>query len=306
MDTKTFFSWVPVVAAGATAVLSFSTQVSAATVNLGEATGYNVFVLGDFTSSYSDTEGKMAIGGNANLTGYSVALKDQGGDALVVGKDLKFQGGTVYGNAVVGGTSTVSNVDFQGGTLKSGNPIDFGKAKQSLLNLSASYLSSSAADAKVDAWGGITLEGNGSKNVFNLAGSALSNASSLNFKGVGSFIVNVSGNNLDLKNFGFFLNGVEKQNILFNFFEATNLTASGLGIEGSFLAPKAKVEFNNGQMNGTLVAASFTGNGQFNHVGRPPVEKPPASVPEPATLAGLGFFAAAALAASRRKAKQAA
>ncbi|MBW4487042.1 MAG: choice-of-anchor A family protein [Trichocoleus desertorum ATA4-8-CV12] len=303
MNTKTFFSWVPVVAAGATAVFGFSTQVSAATVNLGSATGYNVFVLGDVDLD-SDTEGKMAIGGDATLRNYSVGFKDQGGDALVVGKNLNFQGGTVYGNAFVGGTSTVSNVDFQGGALKSGNPIDFGKAKQSLLNLSASYLSGSASQADIKE-GGITLEGNGSNNVFNLAGAALNNASSLNFKGVGSFIVNVSGENIDIKNFGFNLGGVEKQNILFNFFEATNLTASGLGIEGSFLAPKAKAVFNNGQMNGTLVAASLEGNGQFNHVGRPPVEQPPASVPEPAALTGLGF-AAAALATSRRKTKQAA
>lgn len=304
MDTKTFFSWVPVVAAGATAVLGCSTQVSAATVNLDEATGYNVFVLGDVDLD-SDTEGKMAIGGNATLRNYSVGFKDQGGDALIVGKNLKFTNGTVYGNAVVGGTADLTNVDFQGGSLKSGNPINFGNAGQSLLNLSASYLSGSAVNADVKSWGEINLEGTGSTNIFSLAGADLGKATSLNFKGVGSFIVNVSGSDIDIKNFGFFLNGIEKQNILFNFFEATNLTASGLGIEGSFLAPKAKVTFNNGQMNGTLVAASLTGNGQFNHVGRPPVEKPPASVPEPATLAGLGF-AAAALAASRRKTKQAA
>jgi choice-of-anchor A domain-containing protein len=305
MNTKTFLSWVPVVAAGATAVLGFSTQVSAATVGLGAATGYNVFVLGDFTSSSSDTEGKVAIGGNANLQNYSVGLKDQGGDALVVGKNLDFQGGTVYGNAVYGGNANVTNVNFQGGFLQSGNPIDFGKAAQSLLNLSSSYLSGSATDAEVSPWGEITLDGKGSNNVFNLAGSDLSKASSLSFKGAESFIVNVSGSDIDLKNFGFNLGSVDKKNILFNFFEATNLTASSLGIEGSFLAPKAKVTFNNGQLNGTLVAASFAGNGQFNHVGRPPVEKPPASVPEPATLAGLGF-AAAALATSRRKNKQAA
>lgn len=304
MNTKSFFSWVPVVAAGATAVLGFSTQASAATINLGPATGYNVFVLGDVNLD-SDTEGKMAIGGNATLRNYSVGLMDQGGDALVVGRNLDFQNGTVYGNAVVGGTSKLTNVNFQGGGLKSGSPIDFGKAGQSLLNLSTSYLSNSATNAEVTSSGGINLAGTGSTNVFNLAGTALAKASSLNFNGSGSFIVNVSGKEVSFQNFGFFLNGIDKQNILFNFFEATNITASGLGIEGSILAPKAKVVFNNGQMNGTLVAASLEGNGQFNHVGRPPVEQPPASVPEPAALAGLGF-AAVALATSRRKTKQAA
>nr|WP_290227998.1 choice-of-anchor A family protein [Trichocoleus desertorum] len=303
MNTKTFFSWVPVVAAGATAVFGFSTQVSAATVNLGPATGYNVFVLGDVDLD-SDTEGKMAIAGNATLRNYSVGLMDKGGDALVVGGDLKFTNGTVYGNAVVGGTPQLTSVGFQGGVLKSGKPIDFAKAGQSLVNLSQSYLSGAASQADIKE-GGITLVGKGASNIFDLAGTDLAKASSLNFEGSGSFIVNVSGEEVSFKNFGFFLNGIDKQNILFNFFEATNLTASGLGIEGSILAPKASVVFNNGQMNGTLVAASVKGNGQFNHVSRPPVEQPPASVPEPAALAGLGF-AAAALATSRRKTKQAA
>jgi len=304
MNTKTFFSWVPVVAAGATAVLGFSTQASAATINLGPATGYNVFILGDINLD-SDTEGKMAIGGDATLRNYSVGLMDKGGDALVVGGDLDFQNGTVYGNAVVGGTAKLTSVDFQGGELKSGNRINFDQAAQSFLNLSQSYLSSSATDAEVTSWGGITLAGTGSSNVFNLLGSDLAKAKSLNFEGSGSFIVNVSGEEVSFGGFSFFPKGINKQNILFNFFEATNITASAVGIEGSILAPKAKVEFNNGQMNGTLVAASLEGNGQFNHVGRPPVEQPPASVPEPATLAGLGL-AAAALATSRRKTKQAA
>lgn len=301
---KNLLSWVPLAVASATAVTGFSTAVSAAHVNLGAATGYNVYVLGDVNLD-SDTEGKMAIGGDATLRNYSVGLKDQGGDALIVGGDLGFTNGTVYGNAVVGGKAELKNVDFQGGSLQQGNPIDFGKTAQSLLNLSQSYLSSAATQAEVTAWKAINLTATGSQNIFNLAGADLAKASSLNFMGSddASFVVNVSGNSISMQNFGFFLNGVKKQNILFNFFEANDLTASGLGIEGSILAPKANVTFNNGQMNGTLVAANLQGNGQFNHVGRPPAEQPPQSVPEPTAMAGLGL-ATAALVASRRKTKQ--
>lgn len=301
---KTLLSWVPLAVASAAAVTGFSTAVSAAQVNLGAATGYNVYVLGDVNLD-SDTEGKMAIGGDATLRNYSVGLKDQGGDALIVGGDLGFTNGTVYGNAVVGGKAELKNVDFQGGSLQQGNPIDFGKTAQSLLNLSQSYLSNAATQAEVTAWKAINFAATGSENVFTLAGADLAKASSLNFLGSddASFVVNVSGSSISMQNFGFFLNGVKKQNILFNFFEANDLTASGLGIEGSILAPKANVTFNNGQMNGTLVAANLQGNGQFNHVGRPPAEQPPKSVPEPTAIAGLGLVTAA-LAASRRKTKQ--
>lgn len=301
---KTLFSWVPLVVASATAVTGFSTAAHAAQVNLGAATGYNVYVLGDVDLD-SDTEGKMAIAGDATLRNYSVGLKDQGGDALIVGGDLGFTNGTVYGNAIVGGKAELKNVDFQGGSLQQGNPIDFGKTAQSLLNLSQSYLSNTATQAEVTAWKAINLTAKGSQNIFNLAGADLAKATSLNFLGSAddSFVVNVSGSSISMQNFGFFLNGVKKQNILFNFFEANDLTASGLGIEGSILAPKANVTFNNGQMNGTLVAANLQGNGQFNYVDRPPVEQPPKSVPEPTAIAGLGLVTAA-LAASRRKNKQ--
>ena len=303
---KAFFSWVPLVAAGATAVMGFSTQASAAGLNLGVAQSYNVFVLGNADLD-SDTEGKMAIGGDATLRNYSVGLLNQGGDALVVGDDLNFENGSVYGNAVVGGKANLKSVNFSGGELKSGKPIDFAQAGQSLLNLSQSYLSGSAINAEVSNSKAITFKGKGSANIFNLAGSDLANASSLTFEGSqdDTFVVNVSGSDISFKNFGFFLKGVNRSSILFNFADATKLTASSLGIEGSILAPKASFEFNNGQMNGTLIAASVKGNGQFNHVGRPPVEQPPESVPEPATLAGLGL-AAAAIATSRRKTKQAA
>lgn len=302
--SKTFSSWVPLAVASATAVMGLTTAASAAQVNLGAATDFNVYVFGDVNLD-SDTEGKMAIGGDATLRNYSVGLKDQGGDALIVGGDLDFKNGTVYGNAVVGGNANVSGVNFQGGSLQKGSPIDFGKTAQSLLNLSQSYLSNAATQAEVTAWNAINLTSKGSQNIFSLDGADLAKATSLNFMGAAddSFIVNVRGSNISMQNFGFFLNGVKKQNILFNFFEANNLTASGLGIEGSILAPKANVTFNNGQMNGTLVAANLQGNGQFNHVSRPPAEKPPQSVPEPASLAGLGL-AATALVTARRKTKQ--
>jgi len=40
-----------------------------------------------------------------------------------------------------------------------------------------------------------------------------------------------------------------------------------IGIEGSILAPKANVNFSSGQMNGQLVAKSFTGGGELHNYG---------------------------------------
>lgn len=73
---------------------------------LGIAGVYNVFILGDITT-VSDTEGRFAAGGNVNLTNYSVgdrltAAEVSLTDTLVVGGNLTFNGGTVYGNIVHG------------------------------------------------------------------------------------------------------------------------------------------------------------------------------------------------------------
>jgi choice-of-anchor A domain-containing protein len=52
--------------------------------------------------------------------------------------------------------------------------------------------------------------------------------------------------------------------VLFNFYQATTLRFEGVGIEGSVLAPNAKVEFSNGNINGVLAVGSLAGPGE-NH-----------------------------------------
>src|SRR5215472_6971420 len=48
---------------------------------LGVAGAFNVFVLGQVTQSYTDSEGRVAAGGNVSLTGYGIgsALSNSAG-----------------------------------------------------------------------------------------------------------------------------------------------------------------------------------------------------------------------------------
>ena len=57
-------------------------------------------------------------------------------------------------------------------------------------------------------------------------------------------------------------------------------------MEGSILAPYANVTGTSGQMNGTLIANSFTGNLQFNHnpYSGASFGVSTASTPEPGTM----------------------
>ncbi len=295
--------------------LGFSQKANA--TGLGVASDYNVFTTGNINQQYTDIEGKLAAGGNVNFVGsIGSNLATNSGNVVVAGNNLTLSNGQVSnGNAVYGGSANVaSNEGFPNGKLSQGNPIDFNAGGDELRSLSKN-LASLTPNGKttVESWGGIDLTGSNSQlNVFNLDGSALSktNNFTISSNSGSTVVVNVSGTTVSLQNFGFNISGTNTQNILYNFYEATNLTASGIGIEGSILAPLANFTFNNGHVDGNVVVASLTGNGESHNYlfqGNLPSTQntgQPKKVPEPANLVGLGLIAAI-LGLSRRQSDKA-
>lgn len=55
--------------------------------NLYGANDFNVFILNNYIAEYTDSEGKVAVGGNITLTDYSVAshLPKEDSPYLIVG-----------------------------------------------------------------------------------------------------------------------------------------------------------------------------------------------------------------------------
>ncbi|MDP5337690.1 MAG: choice-of-anchor A family protein [Nodularia sp. (in: cyanobacteria)] len=310
---------------GTIAITSFIQPAIAA--NLGIAQDYNVFVFGDMNQS-SDSEGRVAVGGNATFTNFGIAdrLSNSNGTdtRLVVGGDLTYNNGQIFGgNAVVGGTVNTPvyfNCSPNCG-VTSGNPIDFDAARQELNHLS-NHLGELAATTTTTQYnyGGIQLQGNNDDlNVFTIDGSKFSSSSYLDLKGVGSnstVLLNILGDSVNIQNFGLnYFDGVKKENVLFNFVDATQVTTTGFSFKGSVLATKANVNFNNGNVEGTIVASSLSGGGEFHNIqftgNLPPVSNqwhppddepittPPASVPEPSTILGM-FLVGTLMGFSRR------
>ncbi|MGE5411839.1 MAG: SdrD B-like domain-containing protein, partial [Clostridiales bacterium] len=128
------------------------------TMDLGPAKGYNLFVLGDITQPSSDTEGKVAVGGNASFANYSIGdkLPLNSGDVLIVDGTLTFTSGRVYNGNVAYGTSTnlpLSTVSIDGGELRQAHPIDFASAKTYFQHMSstlANYIANGSTEFK---WG---------------------------------------------------------------------------------------------------------------------------------------------------------
>jgi choice-of-anchor A domain-containing protein len=297
------------IAAPVLATVSFSNLAEAAT--FGPASNYNVFVFGDMNQS-SDAEGRVAVGGNANFTNFGIGDRlenSNGADTrLVVGGDLNYQGGQIFGGSAVVGGQVKSNVNFNCGSnckVSLGQPIDFGAAKTYLDGFSQQLGNLSNNGTTEYKWGGIHLQGgNSDLNVFTIDGSQFGNSSYLNLNGIQSgatVLFNILGDAVSIKNFGMNLNGINKENVLFNFVNATQVQTSGFSFAGSVLATNANFKFDNGNVEGRFIANSVTGSGEFHNVsfqGNVPVYTPsipesheppvkPTEVPEPSLVLGL-------------------
>jgi choice-of-anchor A domain-containing protein len=333
----------------ATAVVAgVATQAQAISYSLGDAAGYNVFVLNDYDLYNTDVEGKLAVGGDFTAQTFGVGSKlrgDSHGTTLLVGGDVTLENGKVYGDAVYGGSATVANnVGFEfrsenndiirRGSITKGSPIDFAAVGSYLKGLASSIYSTATSlvtTQKVEnQFGNIfttitgvkstvfyeqyqpgvtlaTLTGTDSDvNIFNLSGDWIKDIRKLTFKvpDASKVIVNVTGSTLNLSNFGIafgdkYCNDPAihfecrqiSQNVLFNFHEATDIDISQVGFMGSILAPNADVDFNNGHINGSLIASSLKGTGESHlYLYNGANGSSGASTPEPAALLGLGLL----------------
>lgn len=147
---------VGTVAAGETKKLTINCIAKIASnntnlVDLGTAKDFNLFVLNDLYQPSCDTEGKVAVGNDCFLQGYSIADKltgHDGEDMLIVGRKLTFKTGRVYyGNIVYGQSfyqdSLITNHDVQylaDGTIRKETVVDFAATETNLRNVSK-YLS---------------------------------------------------------------------------------------------------------------------------------------------------------------------
>ncbi len=230
---------------------------------------YNVFVLEDYNLG-ADVLGKVAAGGDINMTNFSVGASLEETDTanvMVSGGDMNLSNGGIWGDAVHGGAFNANtSVSFVRGAASQGTPIDF-VAEGNALRALSSRLNGLAANGTttVEAWGGVFFTGTDpSVNVFTVSASDLASAWTLFFNApAGSLaVINVSGTTASLRGGHVFSGGIDQTGILFNYTEATTFTANGYGLWGTMLAPYADVTFNNGSFDGGIYAKSLTGNAE--------------------------------------------
>ena len=291
-----------------------ASQASALTIDLGPATGYNLFVKENFNQPGADSHGKIAVGGNANIGSFDVAVNHDPDyyhsgpqlwtdpnvydDVLVVGGNLTSTGwGNIKGNAIVGGQVTPgSNPNTAKGSISHGNPIDFDAAFAYFDDLStelAGLGNSGSVNFLYNNW--LQLGGSSDTDLYvaNITGNMLHSATDLTAPGLvatDTLVINVSGKNIqfDSLNYGirehFAALDLSPSNILYNFYEAEQLTFNYGGFWGNILAPNADFTIHSGDFSGQVIVKSWTGgwgaqpnlwDGFFN-----PYNPPSAEVPE--------------------------
>ena len=266
---------VGTVANGGSATLNLTVKVDVASsyaLNLGAATGFNVFTLQDMNQPTADVQGKVAVGRDGFFSNFSVGdlLPASGGtvDVIVIGRHLTFASGNVTGgNVVYGSTGTISQqVGIIDGTARQGSPVDFAAAGAYLSALStqlAGYTTNGSTNMS-----GVTLTLNGDDpflNIFSVSSAqmTLTQEVYINVPNGSVALVNVSGDSIDWGG-NLVVSGTPITNCMFNFHNARNITIQSIDVTGSILATQAHVNFISGVQNGQMICKTLSGGAQYN------------------------------------------
>lgn len=288
------------------------------TIDLGAADGYSAFIFGNvgssgsaITSGFHDVEGRLAAGGNVNLTGFSVGEKNAAGStgaSIVAGGSLNIGTGAIdnggaSGTATYGvsnNTATVSTQQwFADGTFNKGNSntINFAAAQQQLTSLSNTVAQMATTGTVTFQNSGYTLVGdkNADVDVFTINSSSLANLTLdlASLKSTATIIINDASGTINMTGDYSSFAGFSSRT-LFNFADATSTSVSTY-VYGSILTPLATFS-GTGHLEGTLVADAVvaTNKGSTVEIGANSFQGVTVSaVPEPGNialmLAGMGL-----------------
>ncbi|MDP7009090.1 MAG: choice-of-anchor A family protein, partial [Phycisphaerales bacterium] len=146
--------------------------------------------------------------------------------------------------------------------------IDFDDAEEELQELSDALFTEQANGSATNSWGQLTMVGSDPDlNVFYLTQNELSPlwGMSITVPQGSTVLINVGHNTMQLNYFQPVLNGCDATDVLWNFPNSSTVQMNGIGWKGTILAPRASIQFNNGQIDGALVCHLIQGNGESHH-----------------------------------------
>jgi choice-of-anchor A domain-containing protein len=214
-------------------------------------------------SGIPSTAGPIAAGGDITLSSMSIngASKESGG--LIAGGRVVLANGSITGDVTYGIASTIpQSVSVSG--KKSQNAFAVETTFQNLESLSQLLANEPSNGTSQLSTSTLQLVGkNSTLNVFNVSADTLKQATSvfINVPAGAATLIAVSGTAIEIANMGISLSGATASTILWDLPAARTLSIMSVSLPGSILAPDARVSFTSGNLNGTIIARSFTGIG---------------------------------------------
>ncbi|MBN1203896.1 MAG: choice-of-anchor A family protein [Myxococcaceae bacterium] len=232
---------------------------------------FNLFLLEDYNDG-RDVQGKVAVGGTANLIDFSAGWllpETDISNVLVVGGNLNITQSAIYGDAryATSYTEGAGVTYLRGGAVAQGAPVNFAERGAQMRETSAQLAALPAnGTTTIESWGGIMLSGTDPDlNVFTVDASAFSSAVLLSIDAPGGSlaVINIHGTTASFSNFGHTTGGgISANGILYNFVDATAINATNYAFYGTLLAPYAHLTFTSGAWDGALFAKSMTGDAE--------------------------------------------
>jgi len=254
---------------------SFAVKSGCGCLDNGEY--FNTLVFDNFDGS-SDCQGRLAIGGNASMSGFSVGdkLAESYGkkDYLIVGGHLSYISGRVYGGNIVYGAEDPEFGDaVLHGLVKDNHKrlqtdrVDFAALETYYQGLSTSLCAlTDTADIIVEGGAAVTTRSNSEVEVLSMTCEELNGVGSIDLGGISesqTVVLNVRGDECEFQVEQIVANPAF---VLWNFCEASRVGIESVGVQGSILAPFADAVSNSGVIFGQSVVKSWTGHAQQNNV----------------------------------------
>ncbi|WP_339243724.1 DUF5057 domain-containing protein [Paenibacillus sp. FSL F4-0243] len=254
---------------------------------------YNSFALQGTSLNGGSIMGPIASGETINFNNAGIDVNSQYKNAVpygvVSGGDVHLPEGTVYGNILVkGAVRDQRNGSIQNGTISYGELINFSKQESYLRGLSdaiAKLVPNTSSNADENS-GTFTVSGNSPINIVKITASKLSKltSSNLTVPQGSTIIVNVIDDGTE-KPFLRFPLGSDGTRVIFNFQGSKPIRISQANVYGTILAPRSAINFDGGQVYGTIISASMTMRSatlfHFPFAGNLPAEIYPLAVPVP-------------------------
>lgn len=240
----------------------------------GGTNGFNTIVLNDAVLENVDTQGRMYVGNNFTTPGYTVGSNMPYSTTrmdLIVGNNL-----TVQASSSLWGLTVQNGLIAYGGSITGQEYIN--------INLTAPVAGTppgvvyskpmvpAEVTADMRAWStslaALTATGSVSGSTFFCGSeplcvifaspSNLTSAVTVSAPTGTMVVINVNGTSATMSNYAVTLQGgTVKNNVLYNFYQATNLSVSAISVQGSVLAPLADLYFTNANIEGQVIVNNW-------------------------------------------------